>query len=341
LSTVSQEPVTARPPTGLEYAANNAFRSIAYGFGVLVLGLLAYIVFEIGGLGWPAMQERGVGFITGKVWDPNRDEFGILPEIWGTLYSSIFGIIIGSVLGIAVAIFLAEGFVAAAVFRLLALFGLQYKRFFADLPDRVEGFVKTLIQLLAAIPSVVYGLWGIFVVIPAIRPTCNWIHEGLGWIPFFSTGLSGPGVLPAAIVLAIMVLPIITSISYEALVAVPAKLREAAYGLGATRWETIMGVLLPTAAPGIFGAILLAFGRALGETMALAMLVGNTNTISWSLFSPANTLASLLANSFGEAGPREVSLLMYAALALLVISLAVNILGTLVLRKVAVREGKH
>src|SRR5262249_40195732 len=121
----------------------------------------------------------------------------------------------------------------------------------------------------------------------------------------------------------------------------PPKLREAAYGLGATRWETIAAVLVPTAAPGIFGAIILAFGRALGETMALAMLVGNTNTMTWSLFSPANTLAALLANSFGEAGPREVSLLMYAALVLMVITLVVNILGTLVLRRVAVREGKH
>jgi phosphate transport system permease protein len=287
------------------------------------------------------MQERGLDFVKGTVWDPNRNQFGILPEIWGTLYSSIIGVFIGSLLGVAVAIFLSEGFVAGGVFRFLSLLHLQYKTPFMTLPEKVEGFVKTLIQLLAAIPSVVYGLWGIFVVIPAIRPMCNWIHDGLSWIPFFSTGLSGPGILPAAVVLGIMVLPIITSISYEALVAVPPKLREAAYGLGATRWEAILGVLLPTAAPGIYGAIILAFGRALGETMALAMLVGNSNTISLSLFSPANTLASLLANNFGEAGPREVSLLMYAALVLLVITLIVNILGTFVLRRVTRVEGKH
>ncbi|MCI0682959.1 MAG: phosphate ABC transporter permease subunit PstC [Gemmataceae bacterium] len=340
MSTV-EEPVSARPPTAGEYAANGAFRWSCYGFGALVVVLLAYIVLEIFRLGWPAMQERGLAFVVGTVWDPNRNEFGILPEIWGTLYSSLLGILIGSVLGVAVAIFLAEGFVAAGVFWVLSRFGLQYTRLWSHFPEQVETFVKTLIQLLAAIPSVVYGLWGIFVVIPAIRPMCNWIHEGLSGIPFFSTALSGPGILPAAIVLAIMVLPIITSISYEALVAVPPKIREASFGLGATRWETILGVLLPTAAPGIFGAILLAFGRALGETMALAMLVGNSNTLSLSLFSPANTIAALLANNFGEAGDREVSLLMYAALVLLIITLVVNILGSLVLQKLVVKEGKR
>jgi phosphate transport system permease protein len=159
--------------------------------------------------------------------------------------------------------------------------------------------------LLAAIPSVVYGLWGLFVVIPLVRPACNWLHLKLGWIPLFGTTLSGPGMLPAAIVLSIMILPTITAISRDALVSVPSKLRMAAYGLGATQWETILAVILPTALRGIFGAIVLAFGRALGETMALAMLVGNGNKISVSLFSPANTLAALLANNFPEAGQRK------------------------------------
>ena len=143
-----------------------------------------------------------------------------------------------------------------------------------------------------------YGLWGLFVVIPLIRPLCNWLHLKLGWIPFFSTDLSGPGVLPAVIVLSIMILPTITAISRDALVSVPPKLRMAAYGLGATRWEAMLAVILPTASRGIVGGVVLAFGRALGETMALAMLVGNSNQISLSLFSPANTLAALLANNF-------------------------------------------
>jgi len=187
--------------------------------------------------------------------------------------------------------------------------------------------------LLAAIPSVVYGLWGIFVVIPLIRPVCNWLHLKLGWIPLFATDLSGPGVLPAVIVLSIMVLPTITAISRDALVSVPPKLRMAAYGLGATRWEAILAVIVPTALRGIFGGVILALGRALGETMALAMLVGNSNQISVSLFSPANTLAALLANNFPEAGAKQVSVLMYAAMVLLGITLIVNVLGAVIIER--------
>src|SRR5208337_4033424 len=163
-------------------------------------------------------------------------------------------------------------------------------------PVQVENLLSNLIELLAAIPSVVYGLWGLFVIIPLIRPVCHWLHADLGWIPLFGTNLSGPGMLPAVIVLSIMILPTITAIGRGSLLAVPTRLRMAAYGLGATRWEAIFAVTLPTASRGIFGGIVLAFGRALGETMALAMLVGNANVISVSLFSPANTLAALLAN---------------------------------------------
>jgi phosphate transport system permease protein len=201
------------------------------------------------------------------------------------------------------------------------------------LPEQLEGLLKNLIELLAAIPSVVYGLWGIFVVIPLIRPMCNLLHEHLGWIPWFGTAMAGKSMLPAALVLAIMILPTISAISRDALASVPPKLREAAYGLGATRWEAILAVILPTAQTGIFGAVLLAFGRALGETMALAMLVGNANLISWSLFSPANTLAALLANNFPEAGPKQVGVLMYAALVLMGITLLVNICGALILQR--------
>ena len=157
----------------------------------------------------------------------------------------------------------------------------------------------------------------------------------MGGLPIFGTPLSGPGMLPAALVLAIMILPTISAISRDALVSVPPKLREAAYGLGATRWEAILGVIIPTAQTGIIGSILLAFGRALGETMALAMLVGNANVISLSLFSPGNTLAALLANNFPEANKENVGVLMYAALVLMGITLLVNIIGALVLQKSA------
>jgi phosphate transport system permease protein len=161
---------------------------------------------------------------------------------------------------------------------------LQFHPVWGKLPAQVDNLFRNLIELLAAIPSVVYGLWGLFVVIPLIRPACNWLHTQLGWFTLFGTNLSGPGMLPAMIVLSIMILPTITAISRGALAAVPYRLRMAAYGLGATRWETILAVTAPSASRGIFGGVVLAFGRALGETMALAMLLGNANVISISLF---------------------------------------------------------
>jgi phosphate transport system permease protein len=279
------------------------------------------------------MREHGLGFLSGRVWDPNKGRYAILPEIWGTLYTSGLALILGTAFGVAAAVFLSEGFLSQAVYRVLRLFRVELSPWWSRLPDGLETTLKNLVELLAAIPSVVYGLWGLFVVIPLIRPACNWLHLKLGFIPLFGTDLSGPGVLPAVIVLSIMILPTVTAIARDALVSVPSKLRMAAYGLGATRWETIAGVILPTAARGIFGGVVLAFGRALGETMALAMLVGNANQISVSLFSPANTLAALLANNFPEAGPKQVGVLMYAALVLLGITLVVNVIGSLMLQR--------
>jgi len=294
---------------------------------------VALVVLNIAYRAMPAVRQHGLGFLTGRVWDPNKAHFAILPEIWGTLYTSALALFLGTAFGLAAAVFLAEGFLGQAVYRQLRALGLERRPGLARLPDLVEETLKNLIHLLAAIPSVVYGLWGLFVVIPVIRPACNWLHLKMGWLPLFGTDLAGPGVLPAVIVLSIMILPTITAIATDALLAVPSKLRMAAYGLGATRWETIIGVILPTAARGIFGGVVLAFGRALGETMALAMLVGNANQINVSLFSPANTLAALLANSFPEAGPKQVPVLMYAALVLLAMTLVVNILGALLLQR--------
>jgi phosphate transport system permease protein len=269
------------------------------------------IVVLIGGQALPAIEKYGFGFLTGSTWDAGKQEYGILPEIFGTMYSSVVGVAIGALFGIAVAIFLTQEFV----------------------PHWLEDIFKNIINLLAAIPSVVYGLWGIFVVIPAIRPTCNWLHDQLGWIPLFKTPLLSVGLLPAALVLAIMVLPTVTAISRDALAAVNPRIREAAFGLGATRWEAIFGVILPTSSRGIYGSIILGFGRAIGETMALAMLVGSTNVISPSLFSPANTLAALLANKFPEASSRiDLGVLMYAAIVLLALTLLVNVIGELIIR---------
>jgi phosphate transport system permease protein len=310
-----------------------AFQGLCRTLAWLAIALVAFIVVEISVKAVPAVRQYGLGFLTGTTWDPNQKVYGILPEIWGTLYTSILALVIGSAFGVAAAIFLSEGFLAQGIFGLLRIFRAEEHPRWRTLPDRAEDFLRNLIELLAAIPSVVYGLWGLFVVIPTIRPACNWLNAKLGWTWFFSTKLSGPGVFPAVLVLAIMILPTVTALSRDSLVAVPGKLRMAAYGMGATRWETITAVILPTAARGIFGAVVLAFGRALGETMALAMLVGNANRISLSLFSPANTLAALLANNFPEAGPHEVGVLMYAALVLLGITLAVNVIGSVILER--------
>jgi phosphate transport system permease protein len=297
------------PPSAWDYFADRAFRWIAQGGVWLVLLLLGFILWEIGGKAWPGIREYGLGPLTSTTWDTNLNLYGFLPEIWGTLYSSLLALLIGGFFGVVMAIFLTQDF----------------------LPPRLAQVFRTIVELLAAIPSVVYGLWGLFVVVPAIRPVADWLYGHLGWIPFFSTTLSGPGLAPAALVLAIMVLPTVAAISQDALRLVPYKIKEAAYGMGTTRWEAILRVMLPAASTGIFGALVLGFGRALGETMALAMLIGNSNQMSLSLFSPANTLAALLALNFPEAGPRQVQVLMYAALVLLAITLVVNVIGGIIM----------
>jgi phosphate transport system permease protein len=290
---------------------DKSFRGMTYAFTLATILLLGYILFEIGGKALPAMSEFGLGFMFSTTWDVNAGQFGILPEIWGTLYSSLVALFVGGFFGITIAIFVTQDF----------------------LPHKIETILKRIIELLAAIPSVVYGLWGIFVLIPLIRPFAHFLNDILGWLPFFSTRLSGPGMFPAAIVLSIMILPTVAAISQDAFNAIPHKTKEAAYGMGTTRWEAILRVMIPTASGGIFGALVLGFGRALGETMALAMLVGNSNQISLSLFAPANTLAALLAMNFPEAGEKEVSLLMYAACVLLVITLLVNVAGAAIIAR--------
>jgi phosphate transport system permease protein len=296
----------SRPPSAGEILADRAFRGGAYLSGVLVVLLLAYILWEIGARAMPAIERFGLGFLTSAVWDPGQEQFGVLAEIWGTLYSSVLALAIAAFFGISVAIFLTQDFLDA----------------------RLARAFRTVIEMLAAIPSVVYGLWGIYVVIPALRPAAAFLNDTFGWFPLFSTSFSGPSMAPAVIVLAIMVLPTVAAISQDAFTLIPYKTKEAAFGLGTTRWEAITKVMLPTASSGIFASLVLGFGRALGETMALAMLIGNSNQISWSLFSPANTLASLLASQFPEASGIETEALMYAAIVLLVISLGVNMVGT-------------
>jgi phosphate transport system permease protein len=300
-----------QPPSAGDIFVNKSFKALTAFFTWATILLLAYIVFKIGSEALPAVSKYGLEFLTSTTWDVNEGKFGILPEIWGTLYSSLLALGLGGFFGIAIAIFLTQDF----------------------LPYRVEMVLKNIIELLAAIPSVVYGLWGIFVLIPLLRPMCNFLNTNFGGIPFFSTSLSGPGMFPAALVLSIMILPTVAAISQDAFRAIPLKTKEAAFGMGTTRWEAILRVMIPTASGGIFGALVLGFGRALGETMALAMLIGNSNKISLSLFAPGNTLASLLALNFPEAGNHETSVLMYAACILLLITLLVNIAGAFIIAK--------
>jgi phosphate transport system permease protein len=308
------------PPSSGEYLGDRIFRGIAWLSAFSIVVLVGYILWEVGVQAVPAMAKHGLGFIVGTTWDVNRETFGVLPEIWGTLYSSLLALLLGGVFGIAIAIFLTQDFIH----------------------HRLATVFRTVIEMLAAIPSVVFGLWGIFVLIPLLKPGAEWLHDNLGWFPLFGTDLAGPGMAPAALVLAIMILPTVAAISVDAFRRIPYKVKEAAYGMGTTRWEAILKVMLPTASSGILAALVLGFGRALGETMALAMLIGNANQISLSLFSPANTLASLLASSFPEAGELEVQALMYAALVLLVITFIVNVAG-LAVQQYTIRkfEGKQ
>ncbi|WP_245257437.1 phosphate ABC transporter permease subunit PstC [Methylocapsa acidiphila] len=296
-------------PSIAAYVVDRAF-FLAAGLGAFtIVALVAYILWEIGGQALPAVIKNGPQFLVNTHWNVQNQSFGILPQIWGTLYSSLLALLIGGFVGVTIAIILTQDF----------------------LPHQIAVVFRTLIEMLAAIPSVVFGLWGIFVVIPFIRPAADWLHDVAGFIPFFGTSLSGPGMAPAVIVLAIMILPTVAAISQDAISLVPYKVKEAAYGMGTTRWEAILKVIVPTASGGISSSLVLGFGRALGETMALAMLIGNANQISLSLFSPANTLASLLASNFPEAGQIERQALMYAALVLLAITLVVNVIGTLIL----------
>jgi phosphate transport system permease protein len=312
---------------------NRGFRGLTWLAAWAVVVLVAAIIGAIAQKAWPAFGRYGWGFFSGRVWDQAAEHYGVLPPIWGTLYSSLLALVFASICGVAVAVLLGDHLLAGAVRSLMQSCGVDPGVTWPKLPQRVEYVVNTLVELLAAIPSVVYGLWGLFVLVPLIRPPCNWLHAHFGQVPFFSTPLSGPGLLPASLVLGIMVLPTIAAISRDAILGVPDNLREAAYGVGATRWETILRVVLPAATRGIFGAIILGLGRALGETMALAMLCGNANTVKLSLFAPANSLAALLANTFPEAGKAEVPVLMYAALILLGITLLVNVAGTVILER--------
>jgi phosphate transport system permease protein len=283
-----KSPVAPRP--SIERNLDRSFYWSAKIFAFAIAGVLIWITIQVALQAVPAVQEFGLGFLTSSSWNPVKSEYGVLPAIYGTIVSSFIALLISVPIGLGVAIFLSEDY----------------------FPPAIQRIIVFLVELLAAVPSVVYGLWGIFVLIPFLKNI---------------SPLKGPGMLPAALILSVMILPTIAAISRDAIINVPGGLRQAAVGLGATRWEAILQIVLPAASSGIIGGIMLALGRALGETMAVTMLIGNSNKISPSVFAPSNTVSSLLANQFAEASGLQVAALMYAALILFLITLVVNILA--------------
>ncbi|HVA58532.1 MAG: phosphate ABC transporter permease subunit PstC [Gemmatimonadaceae bacterium] len=285
---------------------------------LMVPALLLFIGIEVFIAGWPAFRLAGFSFFTTSRWDPVHSVFGAAPAIFGTLVSSAIALLIATPLAVGAAVFLAE----------LA-------------PRWLRQPMSFLVDLLAAIPSVVYGLWGIFVLAPMMRQhIAPFIKETLhlGNLPIFSGPVYGPGMLTAGIILAIMVLPYISAVTREVLMAVPRSQREAALALGATKWEMIRDAVIPGARSGIVGGIVLGLGRALGETMAVTMVIGNTPKISASVFATGYTMASIIANEFNEAVSNEhASALMAVGASLMVITLVVNIIARWLVARVGAR----
>ncbi|NMG22639.1 phosphate ABC transporter permease subunit PstC [Brasilonema bromeliae] len=303
---------TIQPRSELEKSVDRGFILLTRIFALAVAGILLWIAIQVAIQALPAIQKFGASFLVKSAWNPVNNDYGVIPQVYGTLVSAFIGLLIAVPIGIGTAVLLSENL----------------------LPSSARTVLVFLVELLAAIPSVVYGIWGIFVLVPILTGIGKWLNAYFGWLPIFSTPPTGPGMFPAGVILAIMTLPIITAISRDALISVPPSLRQAAMGLGATRWETILKVIIPAAFSGIVSAVMLGLGRAMGETMAVTMIIGNANVINASIFAPANTISSLLANQFAEANGLQVSALMYAALVLFVLTLIVNILAELIVLRV-------
>jgi len=308
---VAERPLRAargrRPP-------RETFSTLTTAVGLLTPLLVLAIVVLLAVDALPAMQRFGLNFLVSRAWNPVREQFGALPFIYGTLVSSCLALAMALPVGVGTAIFLAEPSLA-----------------------RIRTAIGVGVELLAAIPSVVYGIWGLYVFAPWLllhvsRP----LSERFGSVPVLSGPARQTSILAASIVLAVMILPTLAAISREVIRAVPGGMKEASYALGATWWETIWKVVLPAARPGIFGATVLAFGRAIGETIAVTMIIGNRPEIQTSLFGPAYTLASVIANEFTEAtGSIYPAALIELGLILMLVALTVNLLALLLVRRVA------
>jgi phosphate transport system permease protein len=297
---------------------DRVFRGLLTVAAVIIPLLLGLLIWQLWGEAHPAVSRFGLGFVTSSTWDPVAEQFGALPLIFGTLVSSLIALVIAVPLSLGVAIYLTE---------------------FA--PAALRQPVAFVIGLLAAIPSVVYGLWGIFVLIPLLKSSVfPFLRDTLGFLPFFQGTIYGPSMLAAGVILAIMVMPYIMSVAREVLLAVPGTQREAALALGATRWEAVTSAVLPYARSGIIGAVILGLGRALGETMAVTMLIGNRHEIAASLFAPGYTMAAAIANEFAEAvGDIHLSSLAYVALVLFAVTVVVNAGARLLIWRVARGSG--
>jgi phosphate transport system permease protein len=285
-----------------------------------MVGILVALVIILTRDAMPAINKFGFSFITNTMWNPVTDVFGALPAIYGTLVTSLIGLLIAIPISFGAAIFLVE----------LA-------------PNWLKGPASFIIEMLAAIPSVIIGLWGLYVMVPVVRhPIEKWLGSHLGGLPFFQGPPFGVGFLAAGLVLAIMTIPIITAVTRDAMKAVPNEQREAMYALGATRWEVINKAVLPYCRTGMVGGVILGLGRALGETMAVTMVIGNSNKLTASLFSPGTTIASTIASQFGEASTGvQTGSLIELALILFGVTLIVNVIArTLVWRMTSLKAAK-
>ncbi len=286
------------------------FSNLTLLFALVIVGTIIGLVVVLSIDAMPAIRRFGISFFSSSSWDPVREEFGALPAIYGTLLSSAIGLIVAVPISLGAAIFLSE----------LA-------------PSWLRGPASFIIEMLAAIPSVIIGLWGLFVLVPFVRsPIESWLGSKLGLLPLFQGPPFGVGFLAAGMILAIMVIPIITAVSRDAIRAVPVQQREAMLALGATRWEVIWRAVLPYCRSGLVGAVMLGLGRALGETMAVTMVIGNSYALTASLFSPGATIASKIASEFSEAsGGVFIGSLVELALILFAVTLLVNVVARLLM----------
>ncbi len=286
--------------------------------GFLLFALILGIGVQLAILAAPALHQFGFGFLFSTQWDPVNDHFGAAPFLFGTIVSSILALVISIPISLGVALFLGE-----------------------IAPKKIANPLSMLVEMLAAIPSVIYGLWGIFVLAPLLRTTLEpFLGKTLGFLPLFQGAPFGVGMLTAGIILAIMITPTISAIAREVFRTIPLAQREAARALGATRWETTRLAVLGSSRLGIYGAVTLGLGRALGETMAVTMVIGNRNEISASLFAPGQTMASVIANEYSEAtSDLHLSALAAIGLTLFGVSLIINIIARILVRRVRIKEG--